>query len=146
MYLPTGNMNIFALNAKTGTTLWEYVSDVDPKYPGCRANRSVDIPTGVFGTQKDASIIALDQKSGTKLWQTTVTFQGGVGLDSGLLSTGQSAAFEFNTPGTYNYFCTPHPWMLGQVIVDEVGYECHSERSEESRLRMRFFGSQARPE
>ena len=48
----------------------------------------------------------------------TVTFQGGIGLDSGLLSTGQSAAFEFNTPGTYNYFCTPHPWMLGQVIVD----------------------------
>jgi amicyanin len=48
----------------------------------------------------------------------TVTFQGGIGLDSGLLSTGQSAAFEFATPGTYNYFCTPHPWMLGQVIVD----------------------------
>jgi alcohol dehydrogenase (cytochrome c) len=48
----------------------------------------------------------------------TVTFQGGVGLDSGMLSTGQSAAFEFATPGTYNYFCTPHPWMLGQVIVD----------------------------
>ncbi|HEV7664209.1 MAG TPA: plastocyanin/azurin family copper-binding protein, partial [Chloroflexota bacterium] len=48
----------------------------------------------------------------------TVTFQGGIGLDSGLLSTGQSAAFQFDTPGTYNYFCTPHPWMLGQVVVD----------------------------
>jgi amicyanin len=48
----------------------------------------------------------------------TVTFQGTAGMDSGLLSTGQSAAFQFDTPGTYNYFCTPHPWMLGQVIVD----------------------------
>src|SRR5215510_12960062 len=33
MYVPTGNMDIFALNARTGTILWEYVSDVDPKYP-----------------------------------------------------------------------------------------------------------------
>ena len=48
----------------------------------------------------------------------TVTFSGGVGLDSGLLSTGQSTSFEFDTPGLYNYFCTPHPWMLGQVQVD----------------------------
>src|SRR3979411_1199123 len=31
MYLPTGNMDIFAMNAKTGAILWEYVSDVDPK-------------------------------------------------------------------------------------------------------------------
>jgi alcohol dehydrogenase (cytochrome c) len=71
MYLPTGNMDIFALNAKTGTILWEYVSDVDPKYPGRWANRGVDIADGkVFATQKDGSIIALDQKTGTKLWQT----------------------------------------------------------------------------
>jgi amicyanin len=48
----------------------------------------------------------------------TVTFSGGVGLDSGLLTTGQSVSFQFDTPGTYSYFCTPHPWMLGQVIVD----------------------------
>ena len=48
----------------------------------------------------------------------TVSFQGAIGFDSGLLSTGQTAAFEFDTPGTFNYFCTPHPWMLGQVVVD----------------------------
>jgi PQQ-dependent dehydrogenase (methanol/ethanol family) len=71
MYLPTGQMDIFALNAKTGTILWQYVSDVDPKYPGRWANRGVDIAEGkVFATQKDGSIIALDQKTGTKIWQT----------------------------------------------------------------------------
>jgi glucose dehydrogenase len=34
MYLPTGAMDIFAVNAKTGAIIWQYVSDVDPKYPG----------------------------------------------------------------------------------------------------------------
>jgi plastocyanin len=38
-------------------------------------------------------------------------------FDSGLLSNGESYSFTFDTPGTYGYFCTPHPWMLGQVIV-----------------------------
>jgi hypothetical protein len=23
----------------------------------------------------------------------------------------------FNRPGTYNYTCTPHPFMIGQIIV-----------------------------
>src|SRR5712692_1414905 len=71
MYIPTGAMDIFAVNAKTGAILWQYVSDVDPKYPGRWANRGVDIANGmVFATQKDGSIIALDQKTGTKIWQT----------------------------------------------------------------------------
>ena len=24
----------------------------------------------------------------------------------------------YNEPGTYSYFCGPHPWMTGFVIVD----------------------------
>jgi hypothetical protein len=23
----------------------------------------------------------------------------------------------FNKPGTYSYICTPHPFMIGQIIV-----------------------------
>ena len=38
-------------------------------------------------------------------------------FDSGLLSNGDSFSYTFSSPGTYNYFCTPHPWMLGQVTV-----------------------------
>ncbi|MGI0045428.1 MAG: cupredoxin domain-containing protein, partial [Nitrososphaeraceae archaeon] len=25
----------------------------------------------------------------------------------------------FNEPGIYSYFCSPHPWMTGFVIVDD---------------------------
>jgi hypothetical protein len=37
--------------------------------------------------------------------------------DTGEVQPGQTGSVTFNTPGTYNYSCTPHPWMLGQVIV-----------------------------
>jgi quinohemoprotein ethanol dehydrogenase len=39
------------------------------------------------------------------------------GWDTGLLSAGQVATVTFNKPGTYNYLCTPHPYMIGQIIV-----------------------------
>jgi plastocyanin len=39
------------------------------------------------------------------------------GWDTGLLSAGQVATVTFNQPGTYNYLCTPHPYMIGQIIV-----------------------------
>jgi alcohol dehydrogenase (cytochrome c) len=37
--------------------------------------------------------------------------------DTGDIEPGQSASIEFDTPGTYTYVCTPHPWMMGQIIV-----------------------------
>lgn len=36
---------------------------------------------------------------------------------SSALDTNDSYAYTFTTPGTYKYFCTLHPTMLGTVIV-----------------------------
>ncbi len=41
----------------------------------------------------------------------------GGGWDTGLLAKGETATVTFNKPGTYNFICTPHPSMIGQVIV-----------------------------
>src|SRR5207248_4497522 len=41
----------------------------------------------------------------------------GGGWDTGLLARGQSAAITFNRPGIYNFNCSPHPSMIGQIIV-----------------------------
>jgi alcohol dehydrogenase (cytochrome c) len=41
----------------------------------------------------------------------------GGGWDTGLLAHGESATVTFNQPGTYSFSCTPHPSMIGQVIV-----------------------------
>jgi plastocyanin len=38
-------------------------------------------------------------------------------FDSGIVAVGDSATIEFDTPGIYNYVCTPHPWMKGTVVV-----------------------------
>ena len=37
--------------------------------------------------------------------------------DTGLLKGGETASVTFNRPGIYNYTCTPHPFMIGQIIV-----------------------------
>lgn len=39
-------------------------------------------------------------------------------LTSPPLDTGQSFSFTFDKPGTYRYFCSIHPHMLGTVIVE----------------------------
>ena len=46
----------------------------------------------------------------------TVTAANG-SFDSGLIQPGQTWAYTFSTPGTYDYACTPHPFMKGVVIV-----------------------------
>lgn len=38
-------------------------------------------------------------------------------FDSGDLAQGESWSMTFNTPGTYDYLCTPHPFMVGRIIV-----------------------------
>ena len=41
----------------------------------------------------------------------------GGGWDTGLLAGGESATVTFNRPGTYTFACTPHPSMIGQIVV-----------------------------
>ncbi len=46
----------------------------------------------------------------------SVTFKNGM-KDSGLMYQGQSFSYTFNTPGTYQYYCTVHPNMVATVTV-----------------------------
>ena len=39
-------------------------------------------------------------------------------FDSGYLDPYQSYTLSFDEFGTYDYFCTLHPWMKAQVIVE----------------------------
>ena len=39
------------------------------------------------------------------------------GWDTGLMARGQSVTITFNRPGTYNFNCSPHPSMIGQIVV-----------------------------
>jgi amicyanin len=46
----------------------------------------------------------------------TVTFRNAP-FKSELLTQNQSWSQTFSQAGTFSYFCEPHPWMTGQVIV-----------------------------
>jgi glucose dehydrogenase len=39
--------------------------------------------------------------------------------DTGDINPGESKSVTFNEPGNYYYICKPHPWMYGQVVVEQ---------------------------
>jgi plastocyanin len=46
----------------------------------------------------------------------SVTFKNGM-MDSGPIYQGQSFNYTFNTSGTYQYYCSVHPYMVATVTV-----------------------------
>src|ERR1700681_568421 len=74
MYIPTGNDDIFALDAKTGRKIWEYNSDIPQTNDLICCgwdNRGVSAAEGkIFSGQLDGSFVAIDQKTGKILWRT----------------------------------------------------------------------------
>lgn len=46
-----------------------------------------------------------------------VSTSGPAAFDSGDLAQGASFGFTFTTAGTYDYHCTPHPDMVGRIVV-----------------------------
>jgi plastocyanin len=47
----------------------------------------------------------------------SATADNGTAFDTGLVPSGQSKTVTFDTPGSYAYHCTPHPWMKGTITV-----------------------------
>jgi len=39
-------------------------------------------------------------------------------FDSGLIAPGATYSRTFTEKGTFNYICTPHPWMKGIIVVE----------------------------
>ena len=76
MYLPTGNSDVFAMNAATGERIWTYHSGIDQTInTACCGwdNRGVAIGDGkVFVAQLDGTLVALDQMTGGVVWKIIV--------------------------------------------------------------------------
>lgn len=50
---------------------------------------------------------------------------------SGTLGSEDSFSHTFNEPGIYSYFCSPHPWMIGFVIVDDQDIDIQNDNEKE---------------
>jgi len=52
-------------------------------------------------------------------------------FDSGMVMAGESWSYTFDEPGTYDYYCMVHAWMVGTIIVeDEHGGDDHHDEAE----------------
>jgi quinohemoprotein ethanol dehydrogenase len=74
MYVPTGNDDIYALDARTGSEIWEYHSGLDQGITTVCCgwdNRGLAIGEGlIFSGRLDGSFVAIDQQSGREEWRT----------------------------------------------------------------------------
>ena len=76
MYIPTGNSDVFAVDAATGARLWTYHSNINQTVnTACCGwdNRGVAIGDGkIFVAQLDGRLVALDQMTGAVIWKIVV--------------------------------------------------------------------------
>ena len=72
LYIVTGEDDVFAIDVKTGSILWTYKANLDPKdvVVCCGwVNRGVGIGEGkIFVGQLNARLVALDQRTGAVVW------------------------------------------------------------------------------
>src|SRR3954452_4989968 len=75
-YISTGQDDVFAISVDTGKILWKYTGNLDESISVVCCgwlNRGVALGEGkVFMGRLDGKFVALDQKTGKVVWQTTV--------------------------------------------------------------------------
>ena len=85
--------------------------------PGCEKTDSCYTPSKIIIKQGDSVTWVNEDAAFHSV--TSGYYDDPSGLfDSGYLDPEGSFTFIFENIGTYDYFCTLHPWMKGQVIVE----------------------------
>jgi quinohemoprotein ethanol dehydrogenase len=134
-YIAVASGGNFQLNFPRGDSLWVFSLDGNLGPVSAPPAPSSEIPADAYATDHvDIVDFAFDPGTiivppGTTVTWTntgaqphsatsTVSETNPIQFDSGILNPGDSYSFTFDTPGTYDYFCVPHPFMRGKVIVD----------------------------
>ena len=85
--------------------------------PGCEKIDKCYIPSKIT-VEKGSSVTWINEDSAFHS-VTSGVYDEPTGLfDSGYMDPYQNFSYLFDTSGTYDYYCTLHPWMEGQVIVE----------------------------
>ncbi|MDH3677885.1 MAG: cupredoxin domain-containing protein [Nitrosopumilus sp.] len=85
--------------------------------PGCEETDSCYIPS-IITVNQGRQITWLNEDAAFHS-VTSGSYGEPSGLfDSGYLDPGQPFSIDFDEKGTFDYFCTLHPWMKGKVIVE----------------------------
>src|SRR5258706_1709811 len=114
---------VFSLKGSPGDRLKPFAAPTPPENvvgfsgPIARSNtiRIDDFTYGPIRTTVATGTKVTFTNAGTQAHNATSS-EGG-GFDTGMLAKGETAGVTFNQPGTYTYVCSPHPSMIGQLIV-----------------------------
>ena len=89
--------------------------------PGCEKNNSCYAPSSMT-IQPDGAVVVVLWNNADDVAHTVTSGSpddGASGVfDSGIIAGGENFSFKFESKGTFGYFCSLHPWMVGTVIVD----------------------------
>ena len=85
--------------------------------PGCEENNLCYIPSQIV-VEQGKKVTWLNEDSAFHSVTSGFYDEPTDLFDSGYLDPYQSFSFAFDTVGTYDYYCTLHPWMEGQVVVE----------------------------
>jgi len=111
--------------ANTASETQMQAQDTSPQDATATGEMTAPQPTSVTVSNFAFSPKQLSVKAGTKVTWTnndsvahTVTSDDGF-FESGSLGTGDTYSYVFPAPGTYKYYCSPHPSMTATVVVTQ---------------------------
>ena len=86
--------------------------------PGCEITDECYVPSSLAVQSGDSVTWINDDSAFHSV--TSGTYDTPLELfDSGYMDPFETFSYTFDDPGTYEYYCTLHPWMEGEIIVRE---------------------------
>ncbi len=98
-------------------TMADVIMPTKVSRPGCEETDSCYVPSKI--TIKQDQTVTWKNED-VAFHSVTSGFYGEPSMlfDSGYLDPEQKFSVTFDEQGTFDYFCTLHPWMAGKVIVE----------------------------
>ncbi len=87
--------------------------------PGCESTNECYLPYSLEIQVGDTVSWSNDDTAAHTVTSGTPDGMDGI-FDSNLFMAGSTFEFTFDESGVYPYFCMVHPWMTGEIIVNEI--------------------------
>jgi nitrite reductase (NO-forming) len=117
----TGNGTMMAGNSTTGGNQTGASGTEIIISPGSSSPSNTKFFEPPTATVKAGTTVTWKNADSTLHTVTSGSAEGGepgADFDSSYLAGGKTFQWTFSTPGTFDYFCTLHPYMKGQVVVN----------------------------
>ena len=117
----TGNGTMMAGNSTTGGNQTGASGTEIIIAPGSSSPSNTKFYEPPTSTVKAGTTVTWKNADSTLHTVTSGSAEGGepgADFDSSYMAGGKTFQWTFSTPGTFDYFCTLHPYMKGQVVVN----------------------------